>query len=151
MRPASSSTSGREREAAAHGGGAPSPVKVSVRLHSATARSIAAMRRGVSAPHLGRGAAGKPVGHQPRGRQDVAQIVIDLGDGGAERGEPLLLAQGLAHRLLHRRQLALGQADLVARGSGTMTREASSGSSRNAIMLAVRRRSGVTSSQRRLT
>jgi len=40
--------------------------------------------------------------------------VVDLGDRGAERGEPGALPQRLPHCLLHRRQLFLGDADLVA-------------------------------------
>ena len=120
-------------------------------MHSATARSIASIRRGATRRTSGAALAVEPVGDQPRRRQDVAQIVVDLGHRGAERGEPGALPERLAHGLLHRRQLALGDADLVAAGRWrTMTREASSGSSRNVVMLAVIRRIGRTSSHCRL-
>ena len=100
---------------------------------------------------LGRGARRDTVGQEPHRREDVLQIVIDLGDGGTERGEPLFLEQRLAHGFLHHRQLALGLAELVAAPRRPMTRVASSGSSRNLIMPWVRRRIGPTSSHCRLT
>ncbi|MGY3583835.1 hypothetical protein ACVIF9_002512 [Bradyrhizobium sp. USDA 4350] len=53
-----------------------------------------------------------------RGRQQIAQVVIDLGDGEPERGKPALLMQHRDEVALHVRQLALGNADLVAALAG---------------------------------
>ena len=49
-----------------------------------------------------------------RGRQHVAEIVVDLGDAGAEGGEARPLAQRRTHAPLHDLKLALRDADLVA-------------------------------------
>ncbi len=54
------------------------------------------------------------VRHQLRGRQHAAQIVVDLADRGAERGQALALLQRLADLLLQLQELALRHADLVA-------------------------------------
>ena len=55
----------------------------------------------------------KPVRRQLRGGEDVAQIVLDLGDRSAQRRQMLALLQRLAQLRLHRREHALGLADLV--------------------------------------
>ena len=64
------------------------------------------LRRKALHPRIGH--AGELVGQQLRGRQQVAQIVVDLGDRKAERGEPALLMQ-------HRHQIALHVATIRAR------------------------------------
>ena len=64
--------------------------------------------------HLGVGQGRKLVGEKLRRGQQIAQIVIDLGDGEAEGGEPALLMQHRHQVALHVRQFALGNADLVA-------------------------------------
>ena len=64
--------------------------------------------------HPGIGHAGELVGQQLRGRQQVAQIVIDLGDRKAKRCEPALLMQHRHQIALHVAEFALGDADLVA-------------------------------------
>ena len=72
---------------------------------------------------LGILAPGQTVGNQLRGREDVAEVMVDLADGGAERGQVVLLAQRGAQPRLHVGQLALGDPDLVAaRGSGDRAR-----------------------------
>ena len=48
------------------------------------------------------------------GGEDIAQIVIDLAHRGAEIGEPAALIERMAQFFLHARELALGNADLVA-------------------------------------
>ena len=54
------------------------------------------------------------VGNELRRGQDVAQIVVDARHRHAELGEALALAELVGERALHRRQRALGAADLVA-------------------------------------
>ena len=56
----------------------------------------------------------QPIGQDGGGRQHVAEIVVDLGDAGADGGEPRTLTERPAHTPLHDLQLPLGQADLVA-------------------------------------
>ena len=56
----------------------------------------------------------EPVGEKHRAGQEVAQIVVDLADRGAERGETGLLRERGAQVLLHPAELVLHQADLVA-------------------------------------
>jgi len=56
---------------------------------------------------------GQPVGDEARRRQDVAQIVVDLGHRSAERRQPRTLPERLAHRFLKHSQFALGDTDLV--------------------------------------
>ena len=70
------------------------------------------LRRKALHPRIGH--AGELVGQQLRGGEQVAQIVVDLGDGKAERGEPALLMQHGNEVALHVGQFALGDADLVA-------------------------------------
>ena len=53
------------------------------------------------------------VGDQLRRRQDVAQVVIDLGDGETERRQPPLLLQHRGKIALHGVKLVLRHADLV--------------------------------------
>ena len=59
------------------------------------------------------GDARQPIGEQLRRGEQVAQIVVDLGDRKAEGGQPVLLRQHRSQIELHRCQLALGGADLV--------------------------------------
>src|SRR5262249_28158610 len=63
-------------------------------------------------------AAGEAVCHQLGRGQDVAEIVVDLGDGGAERGQARLLLQGGAQLRLHVRKLMLGDTELVGARRG---------------------------------
>ena len=56
----------------------------------------------------------EPVGEQDGAGQEIAQVVIDLADRGAERGEAGLLRERRAQTLLHAPELGLHQADLVA-------------------------------------
>ena len=70
------------------------------------------LRRKALHPRIGH--AGELVRQQLRGRQQIAQIVVDLGDREAERGEPALLMQHRHQVALHVGQFALGDADLVA-------------------------------------
>jgi len=63
--------------------------------------------------HAGIGNLCEPVGEQLRRGQQVAQVVIDLGNGEAEAGEPALLMQHGGELALHGGELALGDADLV--------------------------------------
>ena len=69
-------------------------------------------RRKALHPRIGH--AGELVRQQLRRRQQIAQIVVDLGDREAERGEPALLMQHRHQVALHVGQFALGDADLVA-------------------------------------
>ncbi len=73
---------------------------------------------GSDATDLGRGAVGKSVGDQTRGRQDAAQIMVDLGHRGPESGEPGPLPQGLTDGALHHRELVFGDADLIGPTAG---------------------------------
>ncbi len=57
-----------------------------------------------------------PVGEKLRRRQDVAQVVADLGDGAAKLGEPVLLAQRRGQLLLHHLQRVLRLAQFQDRG-----------------------------------
>jgi hypothetical protein len=50
--------------------------------------------------------------------EDVAEVVVDLGDGGAEGGQARLLLERRAQLGLHVRQLVLGDAQLVGAGRG---------------------------------
>ncbi len=70
------------------------------------------LRREALHPRIGH--AGELVRQQLRGRQQVAQIVVDLRDRKAKRGEPALLMQHRHQIALHVGQFALGDADLVA-------------------------------------
>ena len=56
----------------------------------------------------------QPLGEQLRGGEQVAQVVVDLGDREPERGEMALLLQHRGEIALHGGELALGGADLVA-------------------------------------
>ncbi len=62
--------------------------------------------------------AGELVRQQLRGRQEIAQIVVDLRHRKAKRGEPALLMQHRHQVALHVGQFALGDADLVAALAG---------------------------------
>ena len=53
------------------------------------------------------------IGHELRRGQDVAHVVIDLGDREAKIGQMLLFAERLAQMLLHAGEFPLGNADLV--------------------------------------
>ena len=55
----------------------------------------------------------QPVGHQLCGGEDVAHVMIDLGDGKAEIGEPFLAFQRALQLFLHGGKFALGDAELV--------------------------------------
>ena len=74
------------------------------------------LRREALHPRIGH--AGELIRQQLRGRQQVAQIVVDLRDRKAERGEPALLMQHRHQVALHVGQFALGDADLVAALAG---------------------------------
>ena len=70
----------------------------------------------------------QPVGDQLRRGQDVAHVVVDLGDGEAEIGQMLLFAEDALQLPLHAGELALGDADLVlAVAAGRTMRSGSSG------------------------
>ncbi len=58
--------------------------------------------------------AGEIVGDELGAGQDIAQVMIDLGDRPAERRQPFALLESLADIILHRGQRDLGLADLVA-------------------------------------
>ena len=51
------------------------------------------------------------VGEELGGGEDVAEIVADLGDGGAKLGEALFLFKGARELYLHRGERHLGVAD----------------------------------------
>ena len=89
------------------------------RLGAEVDRAVDGAEQGRRGPaHLRVLALDQAVRHQARGGQDVAQVVADLGDAGAERGQAGALPQGAAQALLHLGQLALGDADLVAARRG---------------------------------
>src|SRR5262249_51771173 len=58
--------------------------------------------------------AAQAIGQELRARQHVAQIVADLADGKAERGEPVLLSEHAGELGLHGGKLTLCGADLIA-------------------------------------
>ena len=60
----------------------------------------------------------EPVGEQLRGREQVAQVVVDLRHREAQRREPGLLLQQCSELALHIGKLALGGADLVLPAGG---------------------------------
>ena len=64
--------------------------------------------------HARIGHAGELVRQQLRGRQQIAQVVVDLGDGKPECCEPALLMQHRDEVALHVTQFARRNADLVA-------------------------------------
>ena len=101
---------------------------------------------GREALHLGVGQGRKLVGEKLRRGQQIAQIVIDLGDREAERGEPALLMQHRGELALHGGELFFARCRFRRRGPiRAMMRAGFSGSARNAIMLPVMRRIGRTS------
>ena len=60
----------------------------------------------------------QPVRNQMRGGEHIAQVMTDLGDRGTQRRQMGLLAKRRSEILLHRREFALGGADLVAAIAG---------------------------------
>jgi hypothetical protein len=78
------------------------------------ARSSERINFGAKALHARIRHAGELVRQQLRGRQKIAQIVVDLRHREAERGEPALLREHRDEVALHVGQFALGNADLVA-------------------------------------
>ena len=111
---ATSATSGSSSIGSRRGAASSARPKRSVSLQNAMARSSEAMSFGAKRCTVGSGLRCQPVGQELRVRQHVAQVVIDLAHGQAERREPALLVQQLGQLGLHVRQLALGRADLVA-------------------------------------
>ena len=123
-----SSTSGRSANSSRRGVGLLGAAERSVSLQKLMARSSEAISFGAKRCTVGSGMVVEAVGEQLRVGQHVAQVVVDLADREAERGQPVLLLQRLRQLPLHVRQLALGGADLVApRAIGTMMRLVSSG------------------------
>ncbi len=61
---------------------------------------------------------GEPVRRQHRGRQAVAEIVIDLGDSGAEGGQAGFLLKRGPEFALHHRQFAFSKSDFVGTLAG---------------------------------
>ena len=78
------------------------------------ARSSVRISLGAKRCTLGSGRGRKLVGEKLRRGQQVAQIVIDLGDREAERGEPALLMQHGGELALHGGELFFRPPDFVA-------------------------------------
>ena len=88
-----SATSGPSAKTSVSGGSSSALPKVSVRSQSVIARGERGDELRGGAPDRRVVAGLDPVGEELGGRQDVAQVVADLGDRAAERRQPLLLAQ----------------------------------------------------------
>ena len=113
-----SATTGSISDHAAVGGGLLGPAIGQRRLaeRDGALQRAHQFRREALHPRIGH--AGELVGQQLRGRQQVAQIMVDLGDREAKGGEPALLMQHRHQVALHVAQFALGHADLVAALAG---------------------------------
>ena len=95
-------------------------------LHRTLAGELQSLRAEVQRPidgsdqrrrhraHGGIAALAEAVGDQAGGGEYVAQVVVHLGDRGAQCRQARLLQQRRAQTLLHVDQLSLGDADLVA-------------------------------------
>ena len=103
------------------------------------ARSMVFMMVGASLRVRSSSLLRQAVRQQPRRRQDVAQVVVDLVRGRADLGQPRLLAQRGAQLALQVLELAVDDADLVVAVDAAAGRcRASSGSRRKATMSADR-------------